>query len=156
DFAIADEVAVMFCWSDVEIAPDHYEFSIVDRAYDHWKARGKQIQLRMSAESLLWWNQRTPPTGTGVPRYVLDHLESDKKQIRRAEGIDYTVVDARDPFYQDRLQRFLAAVAHHFDDHRPVTLIDLRGFGLWGEWHSGFRYPTLEARRSALSAILRI
>jgi len=55
DFAIVDEVAVMFCWSDVESRPGHYDFSGVDRAYDYWKARGKQIQLRMSAESLLPW-----------------------------------------------------------------------------------------------------
>jgi hypothetical protein len=30
----------------------------------------------------------------------------------------------------------------------------LRGFGEWGEWHSGFRYPTLEARQAAMRGIL--
>jgi hypothetical protein len=58
-----DHVAVMFAWSDVEREPDRYDFSDVDRAYDHWHKRGKSIQLRMSAESLLWWNNATPPGG---------------------------------------------------------------------------------------------
>ncbi|HEX8521954.1 MAG TPA: DUF4832 domain-containing protein, partial [Tepidisphaeraceae bacterium] len=44
----------------------------------------------------------------------------------------------------------------HFDKDRPVTLIDLRGFGVWGEWHSGFRYATIADRRAALSKILDI
>src|SRR5262249_22993953 len=36
----------------------------------------------------------------------------------------------------------------------PITLIDLRGYGVWGEWHSGYKYRTLDDRRSALKAIL--
>jgi hypothetical protein len=45
-------------------------------------------------------------------------------------------------------------VAAHFSGDRPVTLVDLRGFGVWGEWHSGFRYPTLPERRAALMWII--
>jgi len=42
----------------------------VDLAYDYWKQRGKEIQLRLSAESLLWWTKRNPPSGKGIPDYV--------------------------------------------------------------------------------------
>ena len=45
-----------------------------------------------------------------------------QKQQRTLEGAPYTVVDARDPFYLERLEKFLAAVAKHFDADRPVTL----------------------------------
>lgn len=44
----------------------------------------------------------------------------------------------------------------HFTNQRSVTLIDLRGFGVWGEWHSGFKYSTLAERRDALKSIIDI
>jgi hypothetical protein len=153
-FENVDHVAVMFAWSDIETTPGVYDFSKTDHAYDYWRARGKTIQLRMSTETLLWWNRLTPPAGVGVPQYVLDKLPPEKKQTRRNGGIPYVVVDARDAFYLERLKQFLSAVAAHFADDRPVSLIDLRGFGLWGEWHSGFRYASLANRRAGLTAII--
>src|SRR6266478_6611374 len=53
DFPEADAVALMFSWQDIEPREGYYDFSKVDRAYDYWKKRGKEIQLRLSAESLL-------------------------------------------------------------------------------------------------------
>lgn len=152
-FPEVDEAAIMFSWQDVEKSKGVYDFSKVDYAYDYWKTRGKRIQLRMSTESLLWWSNLTPPTGKGIPDYVLDAIPSAKKQTRTCEGLAYTVVDARDAYYLDRLSRFLRAVARHFRT-RPVTLVDLRGFGLWGEWHSGYRYATVEDRIQALKRII--
>jgi hypothetical protein len=35
-----------------------------------------------------------------------------------------------------------------------VTLIDLRGFGVWGEWHSGFKYDSPDSRRAALIGVI--
>jgi hypothetical protein len=109
----------------------------------------------MSTESLLWWSRADPPGGAGVPGYVLARVPAERKQTRSLEGFDYVVVDARDPYYLARLEKFLAAVAAHFaPDRRPVTLIDLRGFGVWGEWHSGFRYSTLDDKRAALRGVI--
>jgi hypothetical protein len=152
-FPDADEVALMFSWADIEKTKGIYDFSKVDRPYDWWKTRGKRIQLRMSTESLLFWSQLDPRSGTGIPGYVLAALPSDKKQLRSFEQFTYSVVDARDPFYQSRLREFLRAVDAHFRT-RPVTLIDLRGFGLWGEWHSGYRYATPRDRIAALRSII--
>jgi hypothetical protein len=145
----------MFSWYDVERTPDVYDFGRVDQAYDYWRKLGKRIQLRMSTESLLWWDNANPPAGKGVPDYVLAKLSESEKQIRGTKDIPpYRVVDARDPYYLQRLDKFLAAVAKHYRGERAVTLIDLRGFGLWGEWHQGFKYPSLDARRHALSGII--
>lgn len=150
DFPGVDHVALMFSWADVETSEGVYDFTRVNHAYEYWRARGKRIHLRMSAEALLWW----PNSGRGVPRYVLDALTPKEKQVRSAFGIGYTVVDARNAHYRERLGRFLEAVAANFSGDRPVGLVDLRGFGLWGEWHSGFQYPTPEERRAALCAII--
>jgi hypothetical protein len=153
-FAGVDQVAIMFSWQDVEPRAGVYDFSNVDFAYDHWQKRGKQIQLRLSSESLLWWTRQDPPSGMGVPDHVLSRIPAERKQTRECEGIPYTVVDARNPVYLVRLEKFLAAVAAHFDSRRPVTLIDLRGFGLWGEWHTGYRYATVADRHAALCGII--
>ena len=155
-FRPVDAVAIMFSWQDVERREGAYDFSRADFAYDYWRKRGKQIQLRMSTESLLWWTRQNPPAGKGVPDYVLDKLPAEKKQTRLCEGIPYVVVDAREPYYLERLEQFLAAVAAHFSEAagRPVTLVDLRGFGLWGEWHTGYRYATVDDRRAALTGVI--
>lgn len=149
------EVAIMFSWFDIEKQEGDYDFSAVDRAYDYWKARGKRIQLRMSTTTLLWWDHVDPPRGKGPPDYVVNRLAEARKQLRTGTELPpYTVVDARDPFYLERLARFLAAVAAHYTGERAVTLVDLRGFGVWGEWHSGFKYATVDDRRDALIGVI--
>src|ERR1035441_4979047 len=92
----------------------------------------------------------------GVPDYVLARMDRGEKQTRWMDNDAYVVVDTRNTFYRKRLRAFLRAVEKHFCGRRPVSLIDLRGFGAWGEWHSGFRYPNLEARHAALKGILDI
>jgi hypothetical protein len=150
-----DNVAVMFSWFDVEKAEGAYDFADVDKAYDYWKKRGKRIQLRMSTETLLWWDTANPPRGTGPPDYVVERLSVERKQRREGGGLPpYTMLDARDPYYLERLEKFLAAVAAHFTGDRAVTLIDLRGFGVWGEWHTGFKYPSVDERRKALAGVI--
>jgi hypothetical protein len=155
-FPEADAVAIMFSWQDVETRAGEYDFSKVDKAYDYWRDKGKTVQLRLSTESLTWWSKRTPPAGMGVPEFVLSQIPSHEKQTRTVEGFSYVVVDTRNFVYRKDVARFLQAVNTHFDRQRSVTLIDLRGFGVWGEWHSGFRYAHLEARRAALMGILDI
>jgi hypothetical protein len=154
NFDRVDHVAIMFSWADVERQPGVFDFRDVDHAYDYWRKRGKQIQLRVSSESLLWWNRNDPPRGLGVPPHVLEKIPSSHKQRRSEFGFEFDVVDARNESYLAALDQFLAAVAKHFSNDRPVTLVDLRGFGLWGEWHTGFRYADLESRRAALKNII--
>ena len=93
-FPEVDAVAIMASWQDIEKSEGVYDFSRLDFAYDYWKAHGKAIQLRVSAESLLWWTGAKPPSGTGIPPYVLGRLPGRKKQTRVDSGFPYVVVDA--------------------------------------------------------------
>lgn len=153
-FPGVDHVAVMFSWADVEREPGVYDFTRVDAACDFWRAKGKGIHLRMSCESLLWWSDRKPPTGLGIPPHLLARLPVEAQQVRTFQGRSYTVVDARLPLYRESLRRFLEAVAEHYRGPRAVGLVDLRGFGLWGEWHSGYRYADDAQRREALIGVI--
>ena len=68
DFTGVDAVALMFSWADIETREDQYDFSKANFAFDYWHQRGKEIQLRVSSESLLWWTKREPPAGEGRRR----------------------------------------------------------------------------------------
>lgn len=156
DFPGVDTVMLKFTWADIEKAEGVYDFTDFDYIYDYWRNRGKTITLGMSADSLLWYGK----AGTGVPDYLLQQLPRDRVQVRRSlenPQLLYTLCDAGLPLYQERLSLFLSSCDNHFKKSgRPIRYIDLRGYGLWGEWHRGYRYPDLETKRRALDGVMRI
>ncbi|MHB8963846.1 MAG: hypothetical protein ACYC5K_11915, partial [Saccharofermentanales bacterium] len=152
-FPGVEYVALMFSWADIEKSEGIYDFTAVDYAYDYWKSLDKNIHLRLSTESLLWWGMTL---GSGIPGYVLAKIPADQKQLRTFEGLGYYTADARNEYYLLRLRAFLNAVDNHFSSKsRPVDLIDLRGYGLWGEWHSGYAYKDEQDRKQGLDTILK-
>lgn len=167
-FPEVDHVAIMFSWQDIERTVDHYDFSLADRAYDYWKKLGKRIHLRLSTEPLILQPQGGTRRGKGIPDYVFAHVPAARQQpffwvdgkIRGGSTPTpgarpaYILVDARDAYYLERMEKFLRAVASHFRGLRAVELVDLRGYGQWGEWHSGYQYPSIAERRQALKGII--
>lgn len=154
-FPDCDYVAILFAWSDVETADGIFNWTRIDNAYNLWRYRGKGLHVRMSTEPLFGWSTLRTPAGLGVPDWLLRRLPDDAKQ-KRTDGPRFGWhVDARHPLYQEKLARFLAEARRHFTGDRQPALIDLRGFGRWGEWHTGFKYPDAAARRQALEAVLR-
>ncbi|MBI5832278.1 MAG: DUF4832 domain-containing protein [Armatimonadetes bacterium] len=155
-FEGCDDVAIMFAWSDVETAEGRFDWTRVDAACDFWLARGKRLHLRISSEPLFGWSRLDPPGGLGIPDWLLARIPDDQKR-RREDGASFGWhVDARNPLYQARLRQFLAAANAHFQGARTPALVDLRGFGRWGEWHTGYPYATLDDKRAALDAVLGI
>ena len=154
DFPKVDAVALMFSWQDVERREGEYDFTKADHAYDYWRKHGKRIQLRSQHRIAPLVDQPGPAGRQGNPELRARPAARRSKADARSDGIPYVVVDAREPYYLDRLGKFLRAVDAHFADDRPVALIDLRGFGLWGEWHSGYRYASENDRRAALIGVI--
>lgn len=157
DYQGCDYIALTAAWSDIEVEFDKYDFTDLDYAYDYWKSKGKGLHLRISSEPWGWWEKQG--RGKGVPAYVIENMQrSERQHTDTYVGDEYTLVDARNTFYQERLEAFLKKLAEHYspDGQRPVSLVDLRGFGVWGEWHSGFKYPDRKARRDALKAVIDI
>lgn len=153
-FEGCDYVAVMFAWSDVETAPDRFDWTRVDQACAHWLQKGKGLHLRMSTEPLFGWSRAQPPGGLGIPDWLLARIPDEQKR-RRTDGPQFGWhVDARHPLYRERLAVFLHEVNAHFSGERTPALVDLRGFGRWGEWHSGYPYATLDDKRAALQGVL--
>jgi hypothetical protein len=156
-FPGCDNVAVMFAWSDVEKSEGVYDWSRVDAAWDYWLRRGKTLHLRMSTEPLFGWSRLKPPGGLGIPDWLLERIPTAQKEMRTDEnGNTGWHVDARNPAYQERLRVFLKETQAHFSGKRHPALIDLRGFGRWGEWHTGYPYASQKDKREALNAVLDI
>jgi hypothetical protein len=157
DYPGVDNVMLTCSWADLEDSINDYNFIDIDYAYDYWKKRGKDMQLRISTEPWGWWSDSK--RGLGIPQYVIDALTDAERQTQKTYvGKDYTLVDARNVFYQERLLAFLKTLAKHFsiESGRPVDLVDLLGYGVWGEWHTGFTYPNVEERKKALRKIIDI
>lgn len=155
DYPGVDHIMLKFTWADIETKEGKYDFSRFDYIYDYWKGKGKKIQLGMSTESLLWYGFY----GMGIPTYVTEKMDPSKIQKRTynyGRSGTYRVVDANDPYYMERMTAFLKEMSDHMTETgRTVDYIDLRGYGLWGEWHSGYQYATLEEKRTALDGIMK-
>ena len=157
DFPGVDYVMLKFTWADIEKTKGKYTFNEFDYIYDYWTKKGKTVTLGMSADSLLWYGQYA----TGVPKYVLEALPETSVQkretIQNGASWFFDVCDANEPYYQERLKLFLEEMNRHMKETgREVPYMDLRGYGLWGEWHTGYVYKDLESKRTALDAVLRI
>lgn len=155
-FEGCDHAAVMFAWSDVAKEEGRLDWSRVDAACDHWARRGKGIHLRISTEPLFGWSCLQPQGGMGIPEWLLARIP-DHQKARRTDGPLFGWhVDARNPLYQKYLREFLREANDHFKGPLMPLLVDLRGFGRWGEWHSGYPYASLGDKRAALESVLGI
>lgn len=144
-YPLYDNVQVLFTWAAIEREPGVLDWSAVDRVTDYWAGQGKTLHIIASTE---YYNPREGYGGCpewvyemGVPRY------------ERGAG-DGVYPDYNHPVYQERLRRFLRAFADHFCDSPSIELIALRGYGAFGEWHSGHPYASVEERRRALISII--
>ncbi|HOJ33171.1 MAG TPA: DUF4832 domain-containing protein [Candidatus Hydrogenedentes bacterium] len=133
-------VAIMSTWAQVEKEPGILDWSLVDQALDYWTSLGKTIHLRFSTEDFGYIR--------GCPEWL---YSLGVPQFSR-EGRLFP--DYSHPEYQKHLERFLNAFFDKFGEDPRIETIDLRGYGEWGEWHSGFLYKTTEDRIAALKTIV--
>lgn len=144
-----DNVALLYTWAQIEKEEGVFDFSAVDAKVDYHTSRGQYIHFRISTDPMIYNG------AFGVPNYVFD-----KYGVKFFERDDYGCV-ARFPDYLDEnylfcLKRFLNAFKEHYRDNTYVLQVDLRGYGEWGEWHSGYLHETLEEHNRALRNIIEI
>jgi hypothetical protein len=148
-----DAVAILSTWGQIETAEGVFDWSLVDEAVDFWASKGKRIHFRLSTEPMLM-----PHIGyvTGVPEWLyeagLPYEEKDSGSWGAASLCKYP--DYTHPLYFPHLKRFLKAFADRYGPYTAVEVVQLLGYGTWGEWHSGHNMPTLEVRREVLKRIL--
>lgn len=135
------DVAVLSTWALVEPQPDRFDWALMDRAMAFWAAQGKRLHLRFSTDQF----GRFP----GCPEWL--YAQGVPRQFQ-PDGRSFP--DYSHPVYRKRLRNFLRVFAARFCSDPRIETIDLRAYGDWGEWHSGYGYPNLPQRRKALAILL--
>lgn len=133
-------------WSFLEPREGVFNWSLFDTPAQRWIAKGKRIAIRVSC-SESWLRNATP-------QWVQD---------AGAKGIEFEFgngpkpggplwdPDYLDPVFLEKLDRFLAAMAHRYDGNPNVAFIDVGSFGMWGEGHTGFSSRLNEAQTLAVA-----
>lgn len=152
NFPEVKNISLSTGWSVVEKTPGVYDWSVIDESVEYWASQGKYINLRLCTDGL------TLNQGViyGCPGWLFDAPYNVPKIIN--EGQIYA--DISNKVYLDHLETFLAEFASHFmdDDYTyrdMVDVVELRGYGMVGEWHSGWNtYTTIEERAEGLCNII--
>jgi hypothetical protein len=153
-------VEVIGTWSEIEQVKGKYDWSRVDEVIDYWTTyHAKRISLRICTES---GGCYVPDCVTnyagyqGIPQWLKATLEHSGSHVQtRQDGNgSFEFPDYTNRTYQKHLRRFLAALARKYGDHPAVELVNLRGYGEWGEWHSGHDFSTMAERVQTLRWII--
>ncbi|MCI0158813.1 DUF4832 domain-containing protein [Leifsonia shinshuensis] len=159
-------VAVLSDWAELEPSPGVYNWSMVDNAISYWAAQGKRIHLRISTDTMVIYPYNyakgapgwlsSAPYNVGLQTRCDDATLTPPAclQPNGSAGFTYTVADYENPNYMTRLHSFMQAFGAHYDSNPAIDTVDLRGYGEWGEWHSGHDFSSIAARESTLQQIV--
>lgn len=139
-------------WSVFEEEPGKYDWTVMDETIEYWVKQGKTINLRLCTDSLTL-NQGVV---NGCPAWLFEEPYNVPKIIN--DGQIYA--DLSNAVYQRELKKFLAEFSGHYTSadypyRDAIEVVELRGYGMVGEWHSGwYTYTSVESRVEALREII--
>jgi hypothetical protein len=130
-------------WADLEPREGEYNWAYWEPALRFWAGHGKQIALGVmctNAHSKEKWC--TPPWVADAGAKGYDYLREGDAYDAGARLTRWEP-DYADPIFLAKLERFLAAFAARYDGDPRIAFIDIRSYGVWGEWHTP--HPTTTA-----------
>ncbi|MBQ2711758.1 MAG: DUF4832 domain-containing protein [Clostridia bacterium] len=153
DYNEIDAINYTSTWALMEPEEGKYDFTLLDEAIAKWGNKlGKVIHLRISTDSFM-----LPSTYTGAPYWLAEkyNIPTQYFQYTSASPVKQAVAyDITNENYLAALTKFLTALAEHIKGVECIGDIDLRGYGLWGEWHTGYMFGTTDEKREALTAMI--
>jgi hypothetical protein len=145
-----DNVAVLTHWGELEPTEGVYDWSLLDDSIEYWANLGKRIHFRISTDAMMI-------SGYGYAKSVPEWLFQQygvPYQERFDQGYTFKLPDYTNPVFMEKLETFLEAFADRYRDDPRLDIVDLRGYGTWGEWHSGHDFDSYAERISTLRAII--
>lgn len=139
-------------WSCFEETPGNYDWRVMDETIAYWAEQGKMINLRLCTDGL----ELNQGVVNGCPEWLFHEPYNVPKIVK--EGCIYA--DLSSKVYQEELRKFLAEFAGHYtaEDYPyrdAIEVVELRGYGMVGEWHSGWNtYTSVEERTETLCSII--
>ncbi len=135
-------------WSVIEPKPGSYDWSVMDEAVEYWVQQGKTINLRLCTDGL----DLNQGVVNGCPAWLFEEPYNVPKIVN--DGDIYA--DLSNVVYQRELRTFLSEFSGHYMSEEyayrdAIEVVELRGYGMVGEWHSGWNtYNSVEERTKAL------
>ena len=125
-----------YTWGSVEPKEGEYHWEIIERDLNAWAKLGKQFAFRImgaNTHAKDFWV---------TPKYVFDagahytefELKNPKLETLGTPGTKLVPV-FDDPIYMQKVEKFVRALAAHFDGNPNLAFIDIGSYGNWGESH---------------------
>ena len=139
-------------WSCFEETPGNYDWRVMDETVEYWVNQGKKINMRLCTDNL----DLNQGVVNGCPEWLFHEPYNVPKIVK--EGNIYADLSSRT--YLEELRKFLAEFAGHYaaEDYPyrdAIEVVELRGYGMVGEWHSGWNtYTSVEERTQTLCEII--
>lgn len=152
DLPEASLASLSTTWFHIETREDYYDWTMCDQAVNYWNSTGRRVMLRISTDSCVW-----PYTYNASPAYLFEKYNVGYEWVPYTDSGPVTtarVTNLSDPVYLLRLEKFLNALYEHYKDNPMVDTVEIRGFGMWGEWHHGYTYETNEQRVATLGNVI--
>ena len=135
-----------YIWGDLEPKEGDYHWEIIDRDLEAWSKLGKQFAFRVmgaNVHSKEFWV---------TPKYVFDagapYSRTELSDAKSAPaGTPATRLNPAgtppiklvpvfdDPIYMQKVEKFVRALAAHYDENPNLAFIDIGSYGNWGESH---------------------
>lgn len=145
-----DNIGIQTCWDILEPEEGVYNWALVDETIDYWTSQGKRINFRICTDSL-----SLPEVYFGAPRWLNEEPYNVHYEEYVYSGTKMARVnDLTDPNYQYYFERFLKELSDRYATNPYIDTIDIRGYGMFGEWHSGHSFASMEERMFTLAYIV--
>ncbi len=117
---------VRYTWRQLESTQGEYDFSQIDKELANAKARGGKFSFRVMAVC-------EGCEGNSLPDDV-NALSSTRSVDAR--GSSLRVPDWNDPAFLGRWESLMAALGDRYRDDQRLGMVDVGGYGNWGEGHN--------------------
>jgi hypothetical protein len=145
-YPLVQNIGILTGWSKLEPREGQFNWSTLDNMINYWVGKGKRIQFRISTDDFPYYGSMY-----GCPSWVYD--AGVPSQTKPADG-GIRFPEYTNSIYQEKLKNFLTAYANRYSTLQSLDAVDLRGYGEWGEWHSGYAYDSWDSRVNALRSII--
>lgn len=147
-----DVVYLGSTWARIEETEGVFNFDLLDTVIDYWKPRGKKFHVKISTDSHM-----LPNTYTGAPNWLIEKYNIPYQEFDYGNGgpvPKFRAYDVTNETYLKYLDRFLNELYLKYKDEEAIETIEIRGYGNWGEFHTGYVYDSREEKMAALANII--
>lgn len=150
DLPEVSTVSLSTAWAMIERTEGVFDWSQTDAAIKYWTSKGKSINFRICTDNLC-----LPYTTLGAPEWLSTTYHVPTQTLMETNQT-YKVHDYLNPKYQEKLGIFLKKLMERYSSNPKIEVVEIRGYGVYGEWHSGYSYDTYEKRIKALQSVIDI